>query len=275
MRALLLICAAGLLVQGCANFANKPPLPKHAALESGAGPGAQTDYTAVVANAEVIYFPSDRAGSGGRGEPAALLLDAMQRPGQAFAIGWDVIDSSQQPLLDQLATLPSGREREEIVRRVDLQGSGRTREYCRSVLRDPRYAAVRHIALRWPAAVAQKIENALQLSPEEERELPRGFTMPAAGLDAYAERTAQGGPTPSIALAFRVRAVAQQFAAERIVQHFATAGTAMKLVVFAHPQELVAGEGVPFYVAQKTNVRQLVLDSAVAERPPARLVTQH
>lgn len=273
MRAVVTSLAAGLLLQSCANFSANPPLPKHATLERGAGPIAQTDYAAIVANAEVIYFPSNRAGAGGRSEPSALLLDAMLRDAAQFAIGWNVIDMSQQPLLDELATSTSAAVREKIIRGLDVQGSGRAREHFRSMLRDPRYRGVQHIALRWPAAVAAKIESASQLSPEEERELPQGFSVPVAGLDAYAERMAGSGASPAIAVAFRARAVAQQFAAERIVRHFAAGGTATKLLVFAQPEDLVAGDGVPFYVAQKSNVRQLVLDSQVAERPAARLLT--
>ena len=59
--------ATVLLVSACAlcgcSFSGKPPLPKHASIEH-LGKPAGTDFAAVVENADVIYFPTNRAASG-------------------------------------------------------------------------------------------------------------------------------------------------------------------------------------------------------------------
>ncbi|MGI8820248.1 MAG: hypothetical protein ACR2ID_05190 [Chthoniobacterales bacterium] len=247
--------ACALFSQGCGSFPGNPPLPKQASIEHGARPTAETDYSAVVENADVIYFPSDRAAFGSRAEPAALLLDAMQRAGTPFAIAWDIVDVSQQPLLEQIAAAPTSAARDEVIARLEIGGSGRAREHCRSVLRDPRFATVRQIPLRWTAAMAAMLESGQRLSAVEERELPHGFTSP---------ESASG----------RTRAVMQQFAAEQIVRHFNTSAAPGKLLVFLQHADLAAGQGVPFYVAQKLSVRQLVLDSQDASRRQPSLLTR-
>nr|MBA2432663.1 hypothetical protein [Chthoniobacterales bacterium] len=102
LRGALVLVACAVALQGCASFPGKPPLPKRASLERMPKPAATTDYGALVENAEVLYFPRERTGSSSRSDPAARLLDALQQGGVPFAIGWDLIDASQQVVLDQL-----------------------------------------------------------------------------------------------------------------------------------------------------------------------------
>ncbi|MDQ6656039.1 MAG: hypothetical protein M3Y80_09530 [Verrucomicrobiota bacterium] len=252
--------ASAMLFQSCGSFSSNPPLPQQASIEHSARPTAETDFNAIVPNADIVYFPSDRAVFGSRAEPAALLLDAMQRTTAPFAIAWDLIDVTQQPLLDQLPAATNEAARESIIRKLDIGGSGRAREHCRSVLRDRRFAAVRQIALRWPAELAAKLAAAQPLSPDEERALPHGFNAPP--FEVAANR-------PDL----RVHVLEQQFSADQIVSYFNEAGGTGKLLVFLQPQDLTAGQGVPFYVGQKARLRQMVLDSAANSRAPG-IVTQ-
>src|SRR3712207_5278305 len=71
-------CIAGLLVCSWAGCASGPPLPKRGAVEMATASVSGTDFHETVANADIIYFPSERAASGARSEPAALLLEALQ-----------------------------------------------------------------------------------------------------------------------------------------------------------------------------------------------------
>ena len=140
-------------------------------------------------------------------------------------------------------------------------------------MRDSRYEMAAQLALRWPPALAAKIENVTRLAPEVLRDLPQGFSAPAGGLEAYAERVTPGAASNTLLVAYRTRVAAQQLAAEQIVRHFNGAAANGKLVVFLQPEDLIAGQGVPFYVAQKTRLRQLVLDSATTERRVPSLLT--
>ena len=93
-------------------------------------------------------------------------------------------------------------------------------------------------------------------------------------MENYVERLrGRVGGEETMAASYRVELVRQEFIAEKIVRHFRSAPRGSKLVVFLAASDLRASDGVPFYVAQKTKARQLVLaaDSAGNEQP--RLLT--
>ena len=260
-RATTLLVLLLALSPGCTFFDRKPTLPKHASIEGAPTPSGVTNFAELVADADIIYFPAERATSGAHSEPSALLLEALQHSGTAFAIGWDMADVCQQPLFDELATA-TGNAREELVRRLDLTGTGRAREHCRAVLRDARLANVPHLALRCPPLVLERLETGGRLTPEEEKLFPEGYAPPPGGYEAYAERRLSNREgAASSAGSFRAQLASQQFIAERIVGHVRAAGARGKLLVFLRGSDLEAGLGVPHYVAQKVRVRQLVLDS--------------
>lgn len=255
-----LLFGLSLLLPGCGSFSGKAPLPKHASIEHLGKPASSTDFAALVQNADVIYFPSDRAGSGARSEPAALLLEALEQSGKPFVIGWDLIDATQQTVLDQLEAA-SGGLREELIAKLELDGTGRAREHCRTVLREASAPAIRQLALRFPRALAAKFAAAEMLSAEEQKSLPTGFTLPAGGLENYAERLSGSGGSNdrSAAITYRTALMRQEYAAEIIVRHMRIAGTETKLLVFCAPADLEPAQGTPFFVAQKLPVRQLIL----------------
>ena len=269
-RALLLLAGAC----GVLSCVSKPALPKRASIETAAARASEQDFAALVPNADVIYFPTERAPSGGRSEPAALLLEALQRNGTPFAIGWNVVDAAQQPVLDSLAAQPPGR-REQLIRTLDLGGTGRAREHCRTVLRDPQAGTIRHLALGFPQTLEAKLRANEPLAPDEEEQLAARFEPPVGGLEAFAERlstTERAGET-DVAAAYRVHLLRQQFAAGKIVQHFQGGGGG-KLLVFLPEADLATGQGVPFFVAQKVQLRQLVLGSGAGASGRTKLLTR-
>jgi hypothetical protein len=270
LRIIAITCAIAL--PGCASFTGKPPLPKQASIEHAPKPAADADYPALVASADIIYFPVDRAGSGAQLEPSALLVDALQKNGTPFAIAWDLIEATQQPLLDQLRSTPA-ETRDEMIGRLDLIGTGRAREHCRSVLRDNRFAGIQHLALRCPAPLLAKARDGA-LSGDDRKQLPSSFDPPPGGVESYAERLSSRRSSDSnIAGDYRMHLVRQQFAAARIIEHFRSAGPAGKLLVFLREEDLLPGEGVPRYVAQKLKLRQLVLGSANPNAAQPKLLT--
>jgi hypothetical protein len=246
---------------------SKPPLPKQASIERLPRPAADADYSGVVAGADIIYFPADRAVSGARSEPSAMVLEALRQSGTPFAIAWDLIDATQQPLLDELQT-KTGAARDEVIARLDLAGTGRAREHCRAVLREARFSTVRHLALQAPEPLVAGI-RAGTISPDEEKRISDGFQAPAGGLEAYMERLAgmRGASQTELPGAYRAQVATEQFAAEQIVQHFRAAGAGGKLLVFMRRDALGAGAGVPLFVAQKMELRQVILSS---DASPAR-----
>ena len=259
---------------GCSLFSNQPPLPRNASLSRAARPRTGTDFPALVATADVVYFPAERAASGGRMEPSAQVLDAMRESGRPLAIGWDLIDDTQQPLLDQLQG-KSGAAREELIGRLELTGTGRAREHCRAVLRDPRLTGLSHFALGCPTTLRAALESHQRLNAAEARQLPVGYTPPAGGFDAYSERLAANNNPGERALpaSYRAYVAGQQYAADKIVRHFRESGGQGKVLVFLRASEMEAGAGVPRYVAQKLQLRQLVLDSSGSAPVRPKLLT--
>lgn len=257
-----------------ASCASRPPLPKRAALETAATPALSTDYAATVAGADIIYFPSERAASAGRSEPAALLLEAFENTGTPIAIGWDLIDTTQQPLLDQIAAAPISA-REELAARVEVGGSGRSREHCRAVLRYAAAPGIRHLALKLPEATLEKLKLGGVLTPDEQAQVATRFNAPAAGLERFAEQmtAAESLSGQNVAAAYRAHAMGQQFGASQIVRHFETGGSG-KMLVFLRTADLESGQGVPFYVAQKLQLRQLILGPNSRRNEAAKLLTR-
>jgi hypothetical protein len=252
---------------------SKPPLPKHASIEHLPKPASDTDFNAVVAGADIIYFPAERAAFGARSEPSALIIEALRQSGTGFAIAWDSIDAAAQPLLDEMQG-KGERERDPLIARLDLAGTGRAREHCRAVLRDTRLASVRHIAVRAPAPLVASA-RAGSLPVDEERRISSGFTPPAGGLELYAERIAgtRGASQADLAGAYRAHVIAQQFAAGQIIDHFSGAGAGGKLLVFLRREDLDAGQGVPHYVSQKLQLRQVILASDALSDERRKLLT--
>lgn len=258
LRLIVLACAAMLF--GCAGSA---PLPKRAAIDLAGPSGSFADFSATVADADIVYFPSERAASAGGAEPAAQVLEAFAKNGAPFAIAWDLISANEQPLLDGLAT-QSVAAREAAVARLELAGNGRARAHCRAVLVDPRFAQVREIALKLPAG-----------SDNAPAPLGTHFRLPPGGLETFAERMsaadAQSGG--DVAAMYRARVASEQFAAEQIVRHSQQGGGG-KLLAFVAAEDLESGQGIPFYVGQKLSVRQVVLGPTVSRSGNARLMTE-
>ena len=266
-----------LLAGACAflSCSGKPALPKRASIETAAARASDQNFDALVPNADIIYFPTERAASGGRSEPAARLLEALQRTGVPYAIAWDTIDASQQPALDALAA-QSGGIRERSIRGLELTGTGRAREHSRAVLRDPQVTAQRHIAIGVPQVLAAKLRSGEPLTPDEQQQVAARFQPPAGGLEAFTARlsTTERASEADVASAYRVHLLRQQFAAEKIIQHFqGAAAGGSKLLVFLPEGDLVTGQGVPFYVSQKLQLRQLVLGSDAGAAGREKLLT--
>ena len=251
-----------LALGGCALFQGKPPLPKYASVDAAAGSSSTENFAALVPDADVVYFPVERALHGGRSDPAARLLEALRQTGAPITIAWDLIDVSQQPLLDELQA-SQGAARERLIARLNLEGTGRAREYCRSVLRGPEAANIRHLALAPPPAVAAKVRSGETLHPDEQMQVPRGFHAPAGDMEAFSARLAstRSGDGGDVAGLYRAYLLADQFAAATIVRHFQSGGSG-KLLVFLRQPDLEPGRGVPYFVTQKIQVRQLVLGSS-------------
>lgn len=236
---------------GCAFFYRQPALPRPAAIESRETPRADEQFAALVQNADIIYFPTELLGPSVRSEPSMKLVDALQRGGNSFTIGCDLIGGDEQALLDlwardQLST-------ENLISRLHLSGPARERENCRALLHGTQAPGVRFLALRCPPE--------LLAAARPEAADARGFDPPAGDFQKFAERFAGHGMTENgLRAAYAAALLAEEFAAGRIAGHFREHRDE-KLLAFVHRRHLEGARGVPYFVAQKIKARQLVLDS--------------
>lgn len=146
----------------CAFFYRQPALPKHAAIEATETPQTDEKFAALVQNADIIYFPTELLGSPPRTEPATKLVEALQRNGDSFAIGLDLLGGEEQTLLDQWARRELSTE--NLISRLHFFGTERERENCRALVGETKGWDTRFLALRCPAA--RMTENGLRTAHE-------------------------------------------------------------------------------------------------------------
>ena len=267
-----LLASAAAAVAVLTACAGKPPLPKYASVDSAARGSSTENFAALVPDADAVYFPVESASHGGRSDPAARLLEALRQTGAPLAIGWDLINSTQQPILDQLQGAEAAK-REELIAQLELEGTGRAREFCRSVLRAPETAQLRHVALGAVPATVAKMRAGGALEPEEQAQVPRGFRTPAGDFEAFTENVASTrAATGDVSALYRAHLFTEQHAADKIAQHF-QANAGGKLLVFLRQSDLEPGRGVPFFVTQRVQVRQLVLGSDRVASRRGKLLT--
>jgi hypothetical protein len=144
-----LIALAG-LCSSC--FQSQPPLPKHAAIESRTTPESEEKFDALVQNADIIYFPTELLESASRSGPAWKLIAALDRHGNPFTLGSDLIAGDGQPLLDAWSKQTVATDK--LFAELHLLGTARERENCRALLSDTSKRVARFLALERPAELS-------------------------------------------------------------------------------------------------------------------------
>lgn len=87
----LVLCLPLIVCSSCGFFFRQPALPRHAAID----PGADDKFALLVENADIIYFPSELVGLPRDSESSWKLVEALQRNGGRFALGWDLIGGDE------------------------------------------------------------------------------------------------------------------------------------------------------------------------------------
>lgn len=248
----ILLCA---FCAGCGSL-NKPVLPKQAANELAAD---RTDeWTDTIQNADIIYFPVETIGNANGADSVAKLVQALRDSGAPFAIAWQGVERDKD---DQTS---SSEPRWTY--------AGQLREQCKVVMRDT--IDTRQLFLGLPRPIRTKLQNGSTLSGDERQLLARGYRTPTGGLEDFAEQlaTVRGLQERDIENLYRAHVIAGEFAAEKIV-NFIGEHAGEKLLVFARRRELSGDCGLPAFVSQKLNARQITLDRDRARMVQPRLVT--
>ncbi len=137
-----------LACSSCGFFQSQPALPKHAAIESRVTPEADEKFDVLVRNADIIYLPTELFESATRPDPAWKLVEALQRHGGPFAIGFDLIDGDGQSSLDEWMQPQVSTDR--LLSRLTFAGTSRERQNCRTLLSETKKRSARFLALGRP-----------------------------------------------------------------------------------------------------------------------------
>jgi hypothetical protein len=251
----VLLLAVSLLLSGCGLFSSKPSLPKQAETES---PLDNTDkWTLAVQRADIIYFPVEGIGGESADQAPAKLVQALKNGGTRFSIAWQGIEHD--------------KSNPEIPSEPRWTYSGRLRDRCRAVLRQT--IEVQHVFVGLPAGIRAKLQRGSVLDVNEQEIMPRGYRMPANGLEDFAEQlaTVRGLQEREIENLYRAHVVAEQFAAEKIVTYLRE-HPREKLLVFARRRELGGEFGLPAFVAQKLKLQQINFELEGSRKAQPRLV---
>jgi uncharacterized iron-regulated protein len=176
-----------------------------------------------------------------------------------FAIGWEMFDETQQSSIDAWASHQISLE--ELMAKTGFQKRwGVYSPVYEQILRTTNKANVRNIALNAPDELARRIARGEPLTSEELAMLPSGFATDEGG---YRNFVAMMGEHPGVEERDRRRYFEAQNAwdetmASRILE-FKRRNPKLKLVVFTGRDHVSGGYGIPFYVSQKADLKQLVL----------------
>ena len=211
-----------------------------------------------VAKANIIYVGETHDRPGDHAYELRLVREMIRRR-IAFAIGWEMFDQTQQPLLDAW-------DRGAISLQQLFRDTGFDRAWAvyspiySKILKTAQRSARTNVALNATPALVRKVAHGQSLSHRQRAQLPRGFTTSEASYRNFVSLMGKHPDLPAGHLRsfFAAQNVWDQTMADRILQ-FNRLQSGAKLVVLAGRGHVAGGFGVPFYVEQKRTVQQLIL----------------
>ncbi|HTD15038.1 MAG TPA: ChaN family lipoprotein [Chthoniobacterales bacterium] len=227
-------------------------------LLGGEQPAKQSEFWIRIAAADVIYI-GENHGSRKDHLCELELVRGMIRTRIQFAVGWEMFDRTQQSDLDRFN---EGRlTLAELFARTGFDKSWATYSplYAR-ILETTAHAKLPNIGLNAPAALAHKVALGEPLSPDEKKQIPTEFRVPAG---AYRHFVGLLGEHPGMNAGdlprfFAAQNIWDQTMAETILE-FRKRNPGTKLLVLTGRGHVQGGFGVPNYVHQKSTAKQLVL----------------
>jgi uncharacterized iron-regulated protein len=227
-------------------------------LLGGEQPLKQPQFWSRIADAEVVYVGETHSSRKDHAYELELIHGMIRRRIQ-FSVGWEMFDRTQQSDLDRFN---EGRlSLAELFARTGFDKSWATYSplYGR-ILETTAQAMVANIGLNASAALAHKVALGEPLSPDEKKQIPTEFRIPAGAyrhfvglLGEHPEMNA--GDLPRF---FAAQNIWDQTMAKTILE-FRKRNPGTKLVVLTGRGHVQDGFGVPNYVHQKSTAKQLVL----------------
>ena len=187
------------------------------------------------------------------------LIRGMIRQRIVFAIGWEMFDQTQQPLLDAWDHGTIGLQ--QLFRETGFdRGWAIYSPIYGRILETARRSARNNVALNASPTLVRKIAHGEKLSRQERALLPRDFTTNQAAYQNFLSLMDEhpGLKAEHLRSFFAAQNVWDQTMAERILRFERLRGEA-KLLVLTGRGHVAGGFGIPYYVGQKRALPQLIL----------------
>ena len=288
LRRVCLGLAAACALSGCFGTNRALTLPKQAGPVPVSVPrqptAAEQAYWDQLAPARVIYIGETHNRNSDH-EYEWDVLKGLKARGVRCTVAWEMFEVPQQPLLDQWTARQISTD--TLLQKTDFQAHwGTLSVLYEKILRWSLAEGVPSLALNAPATLSHKLALGQPLDANEKAMLPTGYRPLPGGYEHFNEQMTgnphAGADTRNF---FQAQLLWEQTMATRIVD-FLAAHPDEKLVVLVGRGHVEDGFGVPAFVMQKTDARQIViypggaaatangnghLASANRRRPPAIL----
>lgn len=187
------------------------------------------------------------------------LIRGLLKRKMKFAIGWEMFDETQQIAIDAWASRAISLK--VLLARTDFQKHwGIYSPVYEQILQIARNADVPNLALNAPQELTRKIARGEPLTAEETALMPTGFVATEEGFRNFVSMMGEhpGMDQTEQRRFFDAQNLWDQTMASRIL-NFEDRNPKVKLVVLTGRGHVSGGYGIPFYVKQKSDLRQVVL----------------
>jgi uncharacterized iron-regulated protein len=230
----------------------------HSGASSSAASPTDTELWRAVAVVDVIYVGENHSDQLSH-QYELDLIRGMMRRGIRFAVGWEMFDRSQQADLDRFDHHQLSLD--DLLVQTGFQKSwGRYSPLYAELLRATQNGKIKNVALNASPSLAHKLARGEPLSPDEENEIPKEFTVPAGAYENFVQLLGEhpGMQQSDLSHFFSAQNLWDQTMAKTIFE-FRQKYPKTKLLVLTGRGHVKGGFGIPNYLGQKSSARQLVL----------------
>jgi uncharacterized iron-regulated protein len=214
--------------------------------------------------ADVVYLGERHDNPADHRYELELIRGLVQRKIK-FAIGWEMFDRTQQGTIDAWAAHAISLQ--TMLTKTEFQKHwGTYSAVYKQILQITEDANVPNVALNAAPALVQKIAQGEPLTAKEKALVPCGFVATEKG---YRNFIAMMGGHPGMNETdqrrfFEAQNTWDQTMASRILE-FKSRNPNILLVVLTGRGHVLGGYGIPFYVRQKANLKQIILPGQISK----------
>jgi uncharacterized iron-regulated protein len=221
-------------------------------------PDGDAEFWKAVKQGDVIYVGETHTDPAHHEYQLQLIRGMLARK-FSFAIGWEMFDWTQQPLLDDWYHQKISWD--ELSKRTDFQRNwGIYSPFYSEILKVAEQSRIRNIALNAPSDLPRKVAHGENLTVVEKQMMPEGFVASEGAFQNFVSMIGDhpGMQQSDLRRFFEAQEVWDQTMAARILE-FKGRNPKVKLVVLTGRGHLLGGYGIPFFVRQKASLKQLIL----------------